>query len=65
MTLPQLGISWCLKNKNVSSVILGASRLEQLTETLKADTLSVKLTSEVMNAIDQILENVPSPERVF
>lgn len=65
MSLPQLGVSWCLKNKNVSSVILGASRLEQLSETLKADTLSIKLSSEVMNAIDQILENMPAPERVF
>jgi voltage-dependent potassium channel beta subunit len=65
MTLPQLGISWCAANSNVSTVILGASRLEQLQETLKADSLKAKLTSDVMTKIDQILANVPTPERVF
>jgi voltage-dependent potassium channel beta subunit len=65
MTLPQLGISWCAANSNVSTVILGASRLEQLQETLKADSLKAKLTPDVMAKIDQILANVPTPERVF
>lgn len=64
-SLPQLGVSWCLKNKNVSTVILGASRLEQLTETLASEHLTVRLTDEVMNRIDLILGNVPTPERVF
>jgi aryl-alcohol dehydrogenase-like predicted oxidoreductase len=65
MTLPQLGVAWCLKNKNVSSVILGASRPEQLSETLKAEALSIKLTPEIMTSIDAALENVPVPERIF
>ena len=65
MTLPQLGISWCAANSNVSTVILGASRLEQLQETLKADSLKAKLTADVMTKIDQILANAPTPERVF
>jgi voltage-dependent potassium channel beta subunit len=65
MTLPQLGVSWCAANSNVSTVILGASRLEQLQETLKADSLKAKLTPDVMTKIDQILANVPTPERVF
>jgi aryl-alcohol dehydrogenase-like predicted oxidoreductase len=65
MTLPQLGICWCMENSNVSTVILGASRTEQLTETLKAESLRTKLTKEVMTQIDLILENVPAPERVF
>lgn len=65
MTLPQLGVSWCAANSNVSTVILGASRLEQLQETLKADSLKAKLTPDVMTKIDQILANAPTPERVF
>jgi voltage-dependent potassium channel beta subunit len=65
LTLPQLGICWCLANPNVSTVILGASRLEQLTETLKAESLTARLTKDVMTHIDQILGNVPSPERLF
>lgn len=65
MSLPQLGIAWCLENSNVSTVILGASRLEQLQETMKAETLRSKLTKSMMSEIDQILDNVPTPERVF
>lgn len=65
MSLPQLGIAWCLANNNVSTVILGASRLEQLTETMKANNLRSKLNSAVMSQIDSILGNVPTPERLF
>jgi voltage-dependent potassium channel beta subunit len=65
MSLPQLGICWCMENSNVSTVILGASRTEQLMETLKADSLRTKLSKDVMTQIDLILENVPAPERVF
>ena len=35
-TLPRLAIAWCLKNPNVSTVILGASKISQLEENLKA-----------------------------
>jgi aryl-alcohol dehydrogenase-like predicted oxidoreductase len=35
-TLPQLGIAWCLKNKNISSVILGAVKVQQLDENVVA-----------------------------
>ncbi|NBX16658.1 MAG: aldo/keto reductase [Proteobacteria bacterium] len=65
MSLPQLGICWCMENSNVSTVILGASRTEQLTETLKAESLRIKLNKDVLTQIDLILENVPAPERIF
>lgn len=65
MSLPQLGICWCMENPNVSTVILGASRTEQLTETLKAESLRTKLNKDVLTQIDLILENVPAPERIF
>ncbi len=58
-TLPRLAIAWCLKNPNVSSVITGASRVEQVRENMQAGDLAGKLTSEVLDRIDKILENKP------
>lgn len=58
-TLPLLSIAWCLKNKNVSTVILGASKTSQLTENLKALDVVPLLTSEIMEQIDTILANKP------
>ncbi len=46
-SLSQLAIAWCLLNPNVSSVILGASQLEQLQENLKAIEVVPLLTPEV------------------
>ncbi len=59
MTLPVLAIAWCLKNENVSTVMLGASKTSQLKENFKAIDAKTKLTPEVMTKIDQILNNVP------
>jgi aryl-alcohol dehydrogenase-like predicted oxidoreductase len=53
-SLPCLAIAWCLKNPNISTVILGASRVEQLTENLGALAVLEKLTPPVMRAIDAI-----------
>ena len=53
-SLAQLSIAWCLQNPRVSSVILGASRIEQLQENLRALEFSDKLTPEVMAAIERI-----------
>ena len=52
-TLSQLSLAWCLKNPNVSTVILGASKVEQLHENLKADKFVSKLTPKVMEKIDK------------
>jgi aryl-alcohol dehydrogenase-like predicted oxidoreductase len=57
--MAQLGLAWCLKNPNVSTVITGASRPAQVTENMKALDLAPKLTPEVMERIDAILDNVP------
>jgi aryl-alcohol dehydrogenase-like predicted oxidoreductase len=54
-----LAIAWCLKNPNVSSVILGASKVGQLEENLRASEAAEKLTSELMNQIDDIMGNRP------
>jgi len=47
-------IAWCLKNQNVSTVILGASKVEQLRENLQADAAQAKFTPEVMKLIDEV-----------
>ena len=58
-TLPKLALAWCLKNPNVSSVIIGASRLEQVLENLQALELMAKLDPDVMEQIEKILDNKP------
>jgi voltage-dependent potassium channel beta subunit len=60
-SMARLAIAWCLKNPNVSTVILGASKLEQLQETLQALDLLPQLTDEVMEGIEGILDNTPEP----
>ena len=57
-TLPRLGVAWCLKNPHVSTVILGASRPEQLTENLGALDLIEKLTPAFMKRLDAISKPV-------
>lgn len=57
--MARLAIAWCLKNPNVSSVITGASRLEQVEDNMKALDVVDMLDSEVMAEIDRILDNKP------
>lgn len=59
VSLPVLALAWCIKNPNVTTAILGATRKEQLTENLKAlDTLPL-LTDAVMEQIEVIMETKP------
>jgi len=58
-TLAQLALAWCLKNPNVSSVITGASRVEQVHENMKALDVVEKLTPAVMQRIEDTLQNRP------
>ncbi len=53
-TLSQLAIAWCLKNPNISTVITGASRVEQVHENMRALEVVEKLTPEVMQRIEAI-----------
>jgi voltage-dependent potassium channel beta subunit len=50
-TLAQFALAWCAKNPNVSTVITGASRVEQVHENLKA----LELTEDVMKQVDEIV----------
>ncbi|MCC6369458.1 MAG: aldo/keto reductase [Bacteroidia bacterium] len=58
-SLPKMAIAWCLKNPNVSTVILGASKISQLQENLKALDIVPLLNAEVMEKIEGILQNKP------
>jgi voltage-dependent potassium channel beta subunit len=58
-TMAQLALAWCLQNPNVSSVITGASRPEQVRDNMPAVELAPKLTPEVMARIETILGNKP------
>ena len=58
-TMAQLALAWCLKNPNVSTVITGATRPEQVVENMKAPDIVPKLEPEVMEQIEQVLENEP------
>ncbi|GCD79081.1 potassium channel beta subunit family protein [Schleiferia thermophila] len=57
--LTRMAIAWCLKNPNVSTVLLGASKPEQLKHNLKAPDVVPLLTEEVMEKIENILKNKP------
>jgi voltage-dependent potassium channel beta subunit len=59
VSLPSLAIAWTIKNPHTTTAILGATRKEQLLDNLTAlDTLK-KLTPDVMEKIDKILQNKP------
>ena len=55
-SLAHLAIAWCLKNPDVSTVIIGASNLVQLRENLGALEVKSKLTNHFLNKIDTILD---------
>ena len=54
----QLAVAWANRNPNVSTVILGASKLSQLQDNLKALALAPQLTPEVMDEIDAITKGL-------
>jgi voltage-dependent potassium channel beta subunit len=58
-TLSQLAIAWCAHNENVSTVITGASRVEQVHENMKALDVIAQIDDEVMERIDVIIYFTP------
>jgi voltage-dependent potassium channel beta subunit len=65
ISITHLALLWCLSNRNVSTVILGASRVSQLEDNLAALTHKDKLTPEVMARIDVIVGNKPAAPQRF
>ncbi|TNC72218.1 potassium channel beta subunit family protein [Rubellimicrobium roseum] len=65
ISLTHLALAWCLRNPRVSTVILGASRLSQLQDNLAAMDAVEKLTPDVMEAIEAVVQNKPEAPRRF
>ncbi len=58
LTMPQLAIAWVLQNPNVAAALVGASRPEQLADTVKAS--GVVLDADTLAAIDDALGDIPN-----
>lgn len=65
ISMAQLALAWCLKNPNVSTVITGASKPEQVVENMKTQDIEEKLTPDVMASIEGILDNKPKSHQDF
>jgi aryl-alcohol dehydrogenase-like predicted oxidoreductase len=55
-TPAQLALAWCLNNRNVSTVITGASSVEQVRENMKALDVFQRTPLEVWAKMDQIFQ---------
>jgi voltage-dependent potassium channel beta subunit len=58
VSLAQMSLAWQLKNPNVSTIITGASKVEQVHENMKAVEIKDQLTDAVMARIDEIIKDV-------
>ena len=65
MPLHHMALAWCLTNPRVSTVILGASRLSQLTDNLAALDRVADLTPDVLAEIEAIMANKPAAPQRF
>jgi aryl-alcohol dehydrogenase-like predicted oxidoreductase len=54
-----LALAWCLRNPNVSTVITGATKQTQVEENMHAIDILPRLTDDVMDSIEKILDNKP------
>ncbi|KAF5710905.1 potassium channel beta subunit [Fusarium mundagurra] len=61
----QLSLAWALKNPNVSTVILGATKVEQLEDNFKALEIYKKIDDKVLEEIEKILDNKPKPAPTY
>jgi voltage-dependent potassium channel beta subunit len=63
--MPQFALAWCLKNEDVSTVITGASKPEQVKQNMKAIDVVDQMTPDIMERIEEILDNKPESEPDF
>ena len=59
VSMAALAIGWCIKNPHVTTAILGATKKEQLMDNLKAMEVVDKLTPEVLEKIENIMQTKP------
>lgn len=60
----RLSLAWCMKNPNVSTVIIGASRQGQVIDNLKSLAVLKRLDEPWMEKIEEILDNKPTEPRI-
>ena len=65
MPIHHMALLWCLANPRVSTVILGASKIEQLHDNLSALKSREKMTADVMAAIEDVMGNKPAAPQRF
>ncbi len=58
-SMAQLALAWCLTNPDVSTVITGASRPEQVEQNMGALSVLPKLTPDILERVEDILDNEP------
>lgn len=65
LPIHHMALLWCLANPHVSTVILGASKIEQLTDNLSALQSKSKMTADVLAAIETVMGNKPAAPQRF
>jgi len=56
-----LALAWTLKNKDVSTAIFGATKISQVEDNIKAVAIYKKITPEIEEKIEKVLDNRPKP----
>ena len=59
VSMAALSIAWCIRNPNVTTAILGATQKDQLLENLKALDVLPKLSTDVLQRIEDIVQTKP------
>jgi len=60
-SMAQLALAWVIKNKDVSTALIGSSKVSQLEENLKALQFVDKITPDIAEKIEEVLKNRPDP----
>ena len=63
--MAQLAIAWCMKFKYLSTALTGARNVKQLEDNIKSLEVYKKLTNEIEERINKILDNNPAPRYNF
>ena len=58
-SMTQLALAWCLKNPNVTTILLGATKPSQLTENLGALDVALRMTDAHLEQVEALLVNKP------
>ena len=65
ISVHHLALLWCARNEHVSTIILGASKLNQLKDNLGVLEKSIDFTDELTNKIEEIVQSKPLPDKLF